>query len=248
MINVPPRKDTYYQGLAFSVRDRLIESRLKTQRSFYSKKTKRVYYLSLEFLPGRFLMNYITNMQIKDECLQVLDDVDFTLEDLADEEWDAGLGNGGLGRLASCYMDSMAGLKIPAYGYGIRYDYGIFFQNIVNGYQVERSDNWLRRGSPWEITRRGFLYEVKFYGRTEIYRDENGSQKNRWVDTDNVMAMACDIFIPGYANHNTNNMRLWAAISSREFNLEEFQKGDYIGAMESKIFSENISKVLYPTC
>jgi starch phosphorylase len=243
---VPPRKDTYYQGLAFSVRDRLIESWLKTQRSFYSKKTKRVYYLSLEFLPGRFLMNYITNMQIKDECLQALDDVDFTLEDLAEEEWDAGLGNGGLGRLASCYMDSMAGLKIPAYGYGIRYDYGIFFQNIVNGYQVERSDNWLRSGNPWEIARRGFLYEVKFYGRTEIYTDENGNQRNRWVDTDNVMAMACDIFIPGYGNHNTNNMRLWAAISSREFNLEEFQKGDYIGAMESKIFSENISKVLYP--
>lgn len=243
---VPPRKDTYYQGLAFSVRDRLIESWLKTQRSFYSKKTKRVYYLSLEFLPGRFLMNYITNMQIKDECLQALDDVDFTLEDLAEEEWDAGLGNGGLGRLASCYMDSMASLKIPAYGYGIRYDYGIFFQNIVNGYQVERSDNWLRSGNPWEIARRGFLYEVKFYGRTEIYTDENGNQRNRWVDTDNVMAMACDIFIPGYGNHNTNNMRLWAAVSSREFNLEEFQKGDYIGSMESKIFSENISKVLYP--
>jgi starch phosphorylase len=243
---LPPRKDTFYPGLAFSVRDRLIEDWLKTQRSFYSKKTKRIYYLSLEFLPGRFLMNYITNLQIKNECLQTLDDVDFTLEDLAEEEWDAGLGNGGLGRLASCYMDSMATLKLPAYGYGIRYDYGIFFQKIVNGYQVERSDNWLRGGNPWEIERRGFLYEVKFYGRTEIHTDKNGNQRSRWVDTDNVMAMACDTFVPGYGNHHVNNMRLWAAISSREFNLEEFHKGEYLGAMESKIFSENISKVLYP--
>ena len=243
---IPPRKDTYYQGLAYSVRDRLIERWIKTQRSFYNAKTKRVYYLSLEFLPGRFLMNYITNMQINDECCQALDDVDFTLEDLVEEEWDAGLGNGGLGRLASCYMDSMSTLKIPAYGYGIRYDYGIFFQNIVNGYQIEQSDNWLRSGNPWEIARRGFLYEVKFYGRTEIYTDENGNQRHRWVDTDNVMAMACDTFIPGYGNCNVNNMRLWAAVSSREFALEEFQKGDYMGAMQSKILSENISKVLYP--
>lgn len=242
----PPRKDTYYQGLAFSVRDKLIECWLKTQRSFYNQKTKRVYYLSLEFLPGRFLMNYITNMRIQEECSHALEPVDFTLENLAEEEWDAGLGNGGLGRLASCFMDSMASLKIPGYGYGIRYEYGIFSQDIVNGYQIERSDNWLRNGNPWEITRRSFLYEVKLYGETESYTDEKGRERRRWVNTHNVMAMACDFFIPGYANENVINMRLWAAVSSREFNLEEFQRGDYIGAMESKIFSENISKVLYP--
>jgi starch phosphorylase len=242
----PPRKDTYYQGLAFSVRDKLIECWLKTQRSYYNQKTKRVYYLSLEFLPGRFLMNYITNLQIEQQCRDALAPVDFTLDTLAEEEWDAGLGNGGLGRLASCFMDSMATLKIPGYGYGIRYEYGIFSQSIVDGYQVEQSDNWLRNGNPWEITRRSFLYEIKFYGDTESYTDENGNERRRWVNTQNVMAMACDFFIPGYANGNVNNMRLWAAVSSREFNLEEFQKGDYFGAMESKIFSENISKVLYP--
>jgi starch phosphorylase len=242
-----PKRSSYYKGLAYGVRDRLIERWLKTQRSYYDKITKRIYYLSLEFLPGRFLMNYIINMNIKDECNKALEKAGFTLEDLEEEEWDAGLGNGGLGRLASCFMDSIATLKIPGYGYGIRYDYGIFFQTIVNGYQVERCDNWIRDRNPWEIKRGSSLYEVKFYGRSEPYMGNDRRLRYRWVDTDNVMAMACDIFIPGYGNDNVNNMRLWAATSSREFNLEYFNQGDYIRAIEAKVMSENISKVLYPS-
>ena len=161
-------------------------------------------------------------------------------------EWDAGLGNGGLGRLASCYMDSIASLRIPGYGYGILYDYGIFYQNIVNGYQEESCDNWRRQGSPWEIVRRELLYEINFYGRSEAYLDAEGHERHRWVDTHNVMAMPCDILIPGYGCNHVSNMRLWAAQSSRDFNLTEFNRGDYIGAMHDKVMSENISKVLYP--
>ena len=243
----PPRKDTYYNGLAYSVRDRLVTRWLNSQRSFYDRSAKRVYYLSLEFLPGRFLMNYVTNMQLNEACEKALEETDFTLEQLEEQEWDAGLGNGGLGRLASCYMDSMASLNIPGYGYGIMYDYGIFYQTIVNGYQVEQCDNWVRWGNPWEFKRRGFLYKVQFYGRSEPYINSAGKRCYRWVDTIDINAMACDILIPGYGTQNVNNMRLWAAMSSQEFSLHEFNQGDYIGAMESKVLTENISKVLYPS-
>jgi len=240
-------KFRYFNGLAFSVRDRLIRMWLNTQRDYYDSMTKRVYYLSLEFLPGRFLMNYLTNMRMEQGCRQVLEDQGITLEDLEEVEWDAGLGNGGLGRLASCYLDSMASLKIPGYGYGILYDYGIFYQNIVNGCQEESCDNWRRQGSPWEIVRREHLYEVNFYGRSEGYRDAGGNWRHRWVDTENVMAMAYDILIPGYGGTHVSNMRLWAAQSSRDFNLGIFNRGDYAGAMHDKVMSENISKVLYPS-
>ena len=243
----PPRKDTYYNGLAYSVRDRLVTRWLNSQRSFYDRSAKRVYYLSLEFLPGRFLMNYVTNMQLNEACEKALEETDFTLEQLEEQEWDAGLGNGGLGRLASCYMDSMASLNIPGYGYGIMYDYGIFYQTIVNGYQVEQCDNWVRWGNPWEFKRRGFLYKVQFYGRSEPYINSAGKSCYRWVDTIDINAMACDILIPGYGTQNVNNMRLWAAMSSQEFSLHEFNQGDYIGAMQSKVLTENISKVLYPS-
>ncbi len=199
-----------------------------------------------EFLPGRFLMNYITNMGMEQGCREVLEKLGLALEDIEEVEWDAGLGNGGLGRLASCYMDSIASLRIPGYGYGILYDYGIFYQNIVNGYQEESCDNWRRQGNPWEIIRRELLYEVNFYGRSEAYLDAQGRQRYRWVDTRNVMAMPCDILIPGYGCSHVTNMRLWAAQSSRDFNLSEFNRGDYIGAMHDKVISENISKVLYP--
>lgn len=242
-----PRKGTYFSGLAYAVRDRLVERWLESQRDYYDQETKRVYYLSMEFLPGRFLMNYVTNLELEQEVKETLKGLDFNLEELEDEEWDAGLGNGGLGRLASCYMDSMATLKIPGYGYGIRYDYGIFHQKIINGYQVEQSDNWVRHGTPWEFARRGFLYDVNFYGRSEMYKDIDGIVRHRWVDTENVKAMACDVLIPGYGTENVNNMRLWAAVSSEDFSLTHFNKGDYTGAMEAKVLSENLSKVLYPS-
>ena len=242
----PPRKYHNFNGLAYSVRDRLINMWLNTQHAYYDAMVKRVYYLSMEFLPGRFLMNYLTNMKMVEGCREVVEKLGFTLEDLEEEEMDAGLGNGGLGRLASCYMDSMATLRIPGYGYGLRYDYGIFHQVIVNGYQEERCDNWRGRGSPWEITRRENLYPVTFYGHTESYRDEDGALRFRWVDGEQVMAMPCDILIPGYGAEHVSNLRLWAAQSSQEFNLGFFNKGDYMGAMQEKVVSENISKVLYP--
>jgi len=237
----------YFNGLAYSIRDRLIRMWLNTQRDYYDSMTKRVYYLSLEFLPGRFLMNYLTNMRMDQGCREVLEGQGLALEDLEEVEWDAGLGNGGLGRLASCYLDSMASLRIPGYGYGILYDYGIFYQKIVNGCQEESCDNWRRQGSPWEIVRREHLYEINLYGRSEAYHDDEGNLRYRWVDTENIMAIPNDILIPGYGGDHVTNMRLWAAQSSRDFNLGIFNRGDYSGAMQDKVMSENITKVLYPS-
>jgi starch phosphorylase len=247
--NDPAKPDAYscFMGLAYSVRDRLLDRWIDSQRAMYDTWAKRVYFLSMEFLPGRFLKNYLTSLQMESEARAALQELGFDLDELEEEEWDAGLGNGGLGRLASCYLDSMACRNIPAYGYGIRYDYGIFFQVIENGYQREKSDNWSRRGNPWEIKRRPYLYPVQFYGRCETYTDAQGRLRTRWVDCDAVMAMACDIMIPSCKGNYVTNLRLWASQSSREFNLEIFNRGDYVGAVEAKVLSENISKVLYPS-
>ena len=242
-----PNRHACFMGLAHSVRDRLIDRWIRTQRSQYDTLAKRVYFLSLEFLPGRFLMNYLISLKMVDEVRQTVEEMGFDLDELEEEEWDAGLGNGGLGRLASCYMDSLACLDLPGYGYGIRYDYGIFHQTIENGWQREQCDNWSRKGIPWEILRREYLTPVRFYGRTETYTDAAGRQCYRWVDGEVVMAMACDILVPGYGDDFVTNMRLWRAQSSREFNLDEFNQGDYIGAVEAKVLSENISGVLYPS-
>jgi glycogen phosphorylase len=242
-----PSKYACYMGLAFAVRDRLIERWILTQRALYDTLAKRVYFLSLEFLPGRFLKNYLISLQMETEAREAVAALGFDLDDLEEEEWDAGLGNGGLGRLASCYMDSMACRNLPGYGYGIRYDYGIFHQVLEDGYQREQSDNWRRRGNPWEIQRRNYLLPIRFFGRSESYQDSEGRTRYRWVDGEVVMAMACDILIPGYGDEHVTNMRLWASKSSREFDLAEFNQGDYIGAVQAKVMSENISKVLYPS-
>jgi len=236
-----------YKALAYAVRDRLIDNWIRTQRSTYDEQSKRVYYLSMEFLPGRFLVNSLINLGLVDAARAALAGFGFTLEQIEEQEWDAGLGNGGLGRLASCYLSSAATLRLPFYGYGIRYDFGIFYQLIQDGAQVERPDNWLRLGNPWEFNRPENLYEVKFYGRTEPRRDAEGRLRVDWVDTANVMAMACDILVPGYRNGNALNMRLWSARSSREFELDYFNSGDYVGAIQNKMSSENLSKVLYPS-
>ncbi len=242
----PPDPFRYFNGLAYAIRDRLIRMWLATQASYYDSMSKRVYYLSMEFLPGRFLMNAITNMGMEQGCREIVSRLGYSLEDLAEEERDAGLGNGGLGRLASCYMDSMATCGIPGCGYGILYDYGLFHQTIVGGWQEEQADNWRRHGSPWVIDRMEHLFEVRFHGRSEPYRDREGNLRYRWVDTDSVMAMPCDILIPAYGGGHVTNMRLWAACSSKEFSLRDFNQGDFVGAMQAKILSENISKVLYP--
>ncbi|MGA6924605.1 MAG: glycogen/starch/alpha-glucan family phosphorylase, partial [Desulfosarcina sp.] len=242
-----PNRHACFMGLAYSVRDRLIDRWFRTQRSQYDTHAKRVYFLSLEFLPGRFLMNYLISLNMVDEARRSVADIGFDLDELEEEEWDAGLGNGGLGRLASCYMDSLACLNLPGYGYGIRYDYGIFHQTIENGWQREHSDNWVRKGTPWEILRTEYLIPVHFYGRSEVYTDAAGRQCRRWVGGETVMAMACDLLVPGYGDDFVTNMRLWRARSSREFDLDEFNQGDYIGAVEAKVLSENISNVLYPS-
>jgi starch phosphorylase len=247
--NDPNKPDRFscFMGLAYAVRDRLIERWMRTQRSLDDTLTKRVYFLSMEFLPGRFLKNYLISLDMVDDARAISQDLGFELDELEDEEWDAGLGNGGLGRLASCYMDSMACMNLPGYGYGIRYDYGIFHQVIDNGYQREECDNWLRRGDPWELQRRESLEPIRFYGQSESWVDAGGRLRYRWVGGEVVLAMACDILVPSHGGTYVTNMRLWAAQSSNELNLAQFSHGDYIGAVEAKVLSENISKVLYPS-
>jgi starch phosphorylase len=206
-----------------------------------------VYYLSLEFLIGRALGNSLINLELEENCRQAMDELGMKLEELAEVESDAGLGNGGLGRLAACFLDSMATLELPAYGYGIRYEYGIFFQRFKDGYQIESPENWLRYENPWEIPRPEYLYPVDFYGRVHQYTGADGSLRVEWVDTQQLMAMAYDMPIPGYRNNTVNNLRLWAAKATREFDLSFFNEGDYIKAVENKQQSETISKVLYPS-
>jgi glycogen phosphorylase len=236
-----------YRALSYALRDVLMEKWIKTQKTFYAGKMKRVYYLSLEFLVGRSLGNTLINMGLMDEVTQALEQLGYDLERLRECEEDAALGNGGLGRLASCFMDSIATMKIPAYGYGIRYDFGLFNQKIVDGYQVETPDSWLRLGSPWMYERTSFMYPVHFYGHVTGTTDENGNYRAHWTNTEIVMAMACDMLVPGFNNDHVINMRLWCAKASRELDLRSFNAGDYIFAVESKVKSETISKVLYPS-
>jgi len=236
-----------YRALSYALRDVLMEKWIKTQKTFYAGKMKRVYYLSLEFLVGRSLGNAIINMGLMDEVTQAVEQLGYDLERLRECEEDAALGNGGLGRLASCFMDSIATMKIPAYGYGIRYDFGLFNQKIVDGFQVETPDSWLRLGSPWMYERTSFMYPVQFYGHVTTSADKNGHFRARWTNTEIVMAMACDMLVPGFNNDHVINMRLWRAKASRELDLRSFNAGDYISAVESKVKSETISKVLYPS-
>jgi starch phosphorylase len=236
-----------YKALVYTVRDYLIENWIKTQRSYYEKGRKRVYYLSLEFLIGRALGNALINLDMYDEANQALKELGFDLEEVREMGDDAALGNGGLGRLAACFMDSMATLGLPAYGYGIRYEFGIFYQRLLDGYQVESPDDWLRYGTPWEFQRPHHLFPVHYYGEVKRYRDKDGHEKVDWVDTEVVMAMACDYLVPGYNNNHVNNMRLWTAKASRELDLSFFNQGDYIAAVKNKVESETISKVLYPS-
>ncbi|HEX2768633.1 MAG TPA: glycogen/starch/alpha-glucan phosphorylase [Geobacteraceae bacterium] len=235
-----------YNALAYTVRDRMVERWLDTQQAYYNEDPKRVYYLSMEFLMGRTLENSLINLEMLDEFREAMESLGYNFEWLIDEEQEAGLGNGGLGRLAACFLDSMATMSIPAYGYGIRYEYGIFRQKIVDGAQVEIPDNWLRYRNPWEMDRQEHLHPVKFYGRVTTITNAAGRTHNSWIDTEDVMAMAYDIPVPGYGTNTVNTMRLWSAKATREFDLDFFNVGNYIRAVEKKMMSENISKVLYP--
>ncbi len=236
----------WFQTTAYAVRDRLVERWMKTMQRYYEKDARRAYYLSLEFLVGRTLSNATLNLEINEQCKSALYELGQEFEAIAEMEADAALGNGGLGRLAACFLDSMATLDLPCYGYGIRYEYGMFRQSIENGVQMEHPDNWLRYGNPWEFPRPELLYPVKFYGRVVEYRHEDGLLRHHWVETDDVMAMAYDTPVPGYGGKTVNNMRLWAAKSSRDFELRYFNQGNYIQAVADKNESENLSKVLYP--
>ncbi len=235
-----------YTSLAYAVRDRMVDRWIKTQQTYYEKDAKRVYYLSMEFLIGRTLGNALINLDMTDTTKQALHELGVELEELQELEPNAALGNGGLGRLAACFLDSMATLKLPAYGYGIRYEYGIFFQKIQDGYQVETPDNWLRYGNPWEIPRPESLHPVKFYGHVHQYHNDKGILTTEWVDTQQVMAMAYDTPVPGFKTNTVNNMRLWSAKATREFDFDYFNYGDYEKAVSDKASSETISKVLYP--
>lgn len=239
-------KRDLYLAIAYTIRDHMVGKWIKTQQQYYDADVKRVYYLSMEFLMGRTLQNSLVNLGILENCHKAIHDLGFNLNELMEMEYDAGLGNGGLGRLAACFLDSMATLGIPGYGYGIRYDYGIFTQSIRDGYQIETPDNWLRYGNPWEICRSEYLYPIQFYGRVIEYTDARGKKHAEWIDTTEVVAVAYDTPIPGYNNETVNTMRLWQAKSSRGFDLSYFNHGDYIRAVEDIAITENISKVLYP--
>ena len=234
-----------YEALALTIRDRIIHQWDISRKEQAKAKAKRVYYLSLEFLMGRAMTNNITNMGLENEVTKALKDLGYTYEELADVEPDAGLGNGGLGRLAACFLDSLATLEIPSFGYGIRYNYGIFRQQIRNGYQMEQPDNWLRYGNPWEIPRTDLCYTVNFGGRVDVIR-ENGKDYYKWVDTDKVLGMAYDMPIIGFGGKTVNTLRLWSAKAVEDFSFEQCNEGDYTEAVRSKIQAENISQVLYP--
>jgi starch phosphorylase len=238
--NVATSRD-YYLSLAHTVRDHLVSRWIRTQQYYYEKDPKRIYYLSLEFYMGRTLSNTMLNLGLQNAVDEALYQLGMDIEELEEIEEDAGLGNGGLGRLAACFLDSMATLGLAAYGYGIRYDYGIFTQGIQDGWQVEEPDDWLRYGNPWEKARPEYTIPVQFYGHVE--NTETGS---RWVDTQTVLAMPYDSPVPGYANNCVNTLRLWSARAPASFNLQFFNSGDYIQAVCDRNLAENISRVLYP--
>lgn len=238
--NVATPRD-YYFALAHTVRDHLVSRWIRTQQYYYERDPKRVYYLSLEYYVGRSLTNTMVNLGIQSEVDEALYQIGLDIEDLEDLEQDAGLGNGGLGRLAACFLDSMATLGLAAYGYGLRYDYGIFTQSIKQGWQVEEPDDWLRFGNPWEKARPEYTLPVHFYGRTIKEGDTT-----KWVDTQVIYAMPYDSPVPGFANNTVNTMRLWSAKAPTCFNLRFFNDGDYIQAVCDRNSAENITRVLYP--
>jgi glycogen phosphorylase len=235
-----------YFALAYSVRDRLMRRWIQTQQAYYKSDARRIYYLSLEFLMGKALENNLINLGIYDGAREALEGVGLDARTLFPEEPDAGLGNGGLGRLAACFLDSMATLSLPAYGYGIRYEFGIFDQDIRDGWQVERPEEWLKFGNAWEVARPEYEVPVSFYGRTEGAYDEHGKYRVRWVDARRVFGTPYDTPISGYRNGTVNTLRLWRARAHEELDLADFNRGDYLAAVEEKNVSENISKVLYP--
>merc|ERR1719387_1469503 len=240
-------KEDAYRAAAYAVRDRLIESFNDTNAFYAEQDVKRGYYLSAEYLLGRAFQNALVNLDIEPVFKEALMDLGFELEELYGGEADPGLGNGGLGRLAACFLDSMATLSLPCWGYGIRYSYGIFQQSIVDGRQVEYPDYWLTQAAcPWEIPRPDITYPIRFGGHVEEYRNDAGHNRHRWVGGEIIQAMAYDNPIPGFDTFNTNNLRLWRACPSKEFDFEAFNQSNYSDAVDSRRRAEDLSAVLYP--
>ncbi|MCR9296113.1 MAG: glycogen/starch/alpha-glucan phosphorylase [bacterium] len=235
-----------YVAAALAVRDRLVANWRETQQRTAEADTRHVYYLSLEFLIGRSFTNALYSLGLDDEMHSALHDYGVRLEELAEEEHDAGLGNGGLGRLAACFLDSCANLQLPVVGYGLRYEYGMFHQRIEEGRQVEEPDHWLRDGNPWEIERPEDERKIQFYGRSELYYDEQGVHHCRWVDTQDVIAVPYDVPTPGFHNDTVNTLRLWKATATDVFDLSEFNAGGYTESVREKNLAEQITMVLYP--
>jgi starch phosphorylase len=239
-------KRDYYMALAFVVRDRMLQRWISTASTYTETAARTVAYLSAEFLTGPHLGNNLINLGIYDPVKQAVDELGLNINELLAQEEEPGLGNGGLGRLAACFLDSMATLQIPSLGYGIRYEFGIFDQEIVDGWQVEKTDKWLRFGNPWEIVRPEWAVEVKFGGRTEKYVDEYGRVRVRWIPGRVVLGVPYDTPVLGYHGNTANTLRLWRAESPESFDFAVFNRGDYYGAVDKKVVSENITKVLYP--
>lgn len=239
-------RNDFYMALAFTVRDRMLHRSLHMNREFYKKRSKLVAYLSAEFLMGPHLGNNLINLGLYDQVKKAMEELGLDLDDLLEQEEEPGLGNGGLGRLAACFLDSLATLDIPAIGYGIRYEFGIFDQKIENGWQVEITDKWLRFGNPWEIAQIELTQPVKYGGYTKFYYDNQGKYRVYWIPDYIVIAVPYDTLILGYNTNTTGILRLWKAEAAESFDFQRFNQGDYYGAVNDKVSSENISKVLYP--
>ncbi|HEY3808670.1 MAG TPA: glycogen/starch/alpha-glucan phosphorylase [Steroidobacteraceae bacterium] len=236
----------YYLALAYAVRDRMLQRWISTAATYTEKGSRTVAYMSAEFLMGPHLANNLINLDLYDAAREAVAELGLDLDGLLRQEDEPGLGNGGLGRLAACFIDSLATLQVPCVGYGIRYEFGIFQQEIMDGWQVERTDKWLRFGSPWELVRPEWAVHVKFGGHTERFQDEQGRHRVRWVPAREVVAVPYDTPIPGYHVNTANTLRLWRAEAPESFDFSVFNRGDYWGAVQQKVTSENITKILYP--
>ncbi len=236
----------WWRAVSLTVRGRVMERACEVRRSHYAKNVKRAYYLSLEYLMGRLLVNNLVSLGLLDSCRAALADLGQDLEDVVQESPDLGLGNGGLGRLAACFMDSLATLDYPAVGYGINYEFGLFRQKFIDGQQAESPDDWRRFGSPWQICRPEYAVEVPLYGHVEMQFDEFGSGRSVWTGTRSILGVPWDIAIAGYGGASVNYLRLWESKASRDFDLDVFNRGGYVEAVREKSLSESVSKVLYP--
>ncbi len=239
-------RNDYYLAVAYAVRDRVLQNSVRTSKTYFKHASRTAVYLSAEFLIGPQLGKNLVNLRLYDQAAEAVAQLGQNLDDLLDQEEEPGLGNGGLGRLAACYMDSMATLEIPTIGYGIRYEFGIFEQEIRDGWQVEKSDNWLRLGYPWEIPRPEIAFDVKLGGHTEPFTDERGQHAVRWIPDRMVVGTPFDTLVQGYGVATVNLLRLWKAEASNSFNFQAFNAGDYYRAVDDKVSSENLTKVLYP--